>query len=52
MILGGFGLQCLSTKTEISEASEVFVRRKRVQYVWIDTRAVSERERVADIMAD
>ena len=32
----------IPTKTANSEASEVFIRRKRVQYVWIGTRADSE----------
>ena len=35
----------ISTKTESTEASKVFIRReKRVQYVWIDTWADSEGE--------
>lgn len=34
----------IPTKMESSEASKVFLRRKRVQYVWIDTRADWEAE--------
>ena len=31
-------------ETESSETSKVFIRRKRVQYMWIDTQVGSERE--------
>ena len=34
----------ISTKTESSEAGKVFIKRKRVQYMWIDTWADSEGE--------
>ena len=34
----------ISTKMESSEASEVFIKRKRAQYVWLDTEAHSEGE--------
>ena len=33
----------IHTKMESSETSQVFIRRKRVRYVWIDTWADSER---------
>ena len=44
--LGPLGMQKrIPTKTESSEASKVFIKRKkRVQYMWIDTEAGSERE--------
>ena len=32
----------IPTKAESSETSEVFIRKKRIQYVWIDTQADSE----------
>ena len=34
----------ISTKTESSDVSKVFIKRKRVQYVWIETQADSEGE--------
>ena len=32
----------IPTKTESSETSEVFIRSKKVQYMWMDTWADSE----------
>lgn len=32
----------IPTKTESSETSKMFIRKKRIQNVWIDTRADSE----------
>ena len=34
----------ISTKTKSSEASKVFIKRKRVQYVWVGTPGDSEEE--------
>ena len=41
----------ISTKMEISEASKVFIRRKKsIQYVWIDIQSDSGRELLSSIL--